>query len=303
MKEWPVYGKWTSAYLLENFPDTKFTAEAVDWPMSTYIDYLNNNSDESPLYLFDRLFAPKTGIDTDLPAHHPHAAYWTPPCFGADLFAVLGDQRPDCRWLILGPARSGSTFHKDPNATSAWNAVLTGSKYWLMFPSGGNHPPPPGIILSEDQSEITAPLSIAEYLLSFHELARQTPGAKEGICNAGEVLHVPSGWFHLVLNLDESLALTQNFVPRAKLPDVLAFLRDKREQVSGFGEDVADRAYELFVERLGEKYPEILKEGLEKLEEREGPGKWERLTKGEGEGEGGGFSFGFGGEESDADIP
>lgn len=306
VKAWPVYGKWTSQYLLDQFPDTKFIAEAVDWPMSTYIQYINNNTDESPLYLFDRAFAPKTGIDTSLPPHHPNAAYWTPECFGLDYFSVLGDQRPDCRWMILGPGRSGSTFHKDPNATSAWNAVLTGSKYWLMFPSGANHPPPPGIILSEDQSEITAPLSIAEYLLTFHELARETPGAKEGICYAGEVLHVPSGWFHLVLNLDESLALTQNFVPRAKLADVLGFLRDQREQVSGFKDDVAEHAYELFVEKLGEQYPDVLEEGLAKLEKRGKPGKWEELTKsGNGEecGGGGGFSFGFAGDDSDADIP
>ncbi|KAJ4382927.1 hypothetical protein N0V86_002154 [Didymella sp. IMI 355093] len=306
VKAWPVYGKWTSQYLLENFPSTKFTAEAVDWPMSTYIHYINNNTDESPLYLFDRAFAPKTAIDTSLPPHHPDAAYWAPSCFGADLFSVLGASRPDSRWLILGPARSGSTFHKDPNATSAWNAVLTGSKYWLMFPSGGSHAPPPGIILSPDHSEITAPLSIAEYLLTFHELARDTPGAREGICHAGEVLHVPSGWFHLVLNLDESLALTQNFVPEARVADVLGFLRDQREQVSGFKEDVAERAFELFVEKLGEQRPEVLEEGLARLERRgkQGRGKWEELTKGaEEESGGGGFSFGFAGDDSDADIP
>lgn len=272
--------------------------------MSTYISYINNNTDESPLYLFDRAFAPKTNIDITLPPHHPSAAYWTPSCFGPDLFSVLGPSRPDCRWLILGPGRSGSTFHKDPNATSAWNAVLTGSKYWLMFPSGGAHAAPPGIILSEDHSEITAPLSIAEYLLTFHELARATPGAKEGICCAGEVLHVPSGWFHLVLNLDESLALTQNFVPEARVADVLGFLRDQREQVSGFRDEVAETAYELFVERLGAEHPEILEEGLAKLERRskQGRGKWEALTKGaEEESGGGGFSFGFAADDSDAD--
>ncbi|KAF1959089.1 Clavaminate synthase-like protein [Byssothecium circinans] len=302
VKEWPIYGKWTLEYLLKEYPDVKFRAEAVDWPMSKYMNYVSNSSDESPLYLFDRAFVEKTGITVGREA--PDAAYWAPDCFGEDLFSVLGEDRPDSRWMIMGPRRSGSTFHKDPNATTAWNAVLTGSKYWLMFPKSST--PPPGVILSDDHSEITSPLSIAEYLLTFHALARETPGCREGICYAGEVLHVPSGWFHLVLNLEDSLALTQNFVPRKKLPDVLGFLRDQRDQVSGFKDDVCDRAYELFVERLQGTHPEILEEGLAELEKKgkNGRGKWEQLTKGDAEEESGGFSFGFGGDDDDdVEVP
>lgn len=274
--------------------------------MRKYMAYMRNSSDESPLYLFDRSFAEKTQITVGSDA--PDAAYWAPSCFGDDLFTVLGEHRPDSRWMILGPKRSGSTFHKDPNATNAWNAVLTGSKYWLMFPSSSTLPPPPGVILSDDHSEITSPLSIAEYLLTFHELARETPGCREGICYAGEVLHVPSGWFHLVLNLEDSLALTQNFVPRKKLPDVLGFLRDQRDQVSGFKEDVCDRAFELFVERLRETHPDLAEQGLAELEKKakKGRTKWEELTKGPAdgeEGESGGFSFGFGFGGDDEEIP
>lgn len=113
-----------------------------------------------------------------------------------------------------------------------------------------------------------------------------------------------------MLNLDESLALTQNFVPRKKLPDVLAFLRDQRAEVSGFRDDVCERAYEVFVERLRDECPEVLEEALAELQRRgkKGRGKWEELTKGgeeEGEEESGGFSFGFGGDDDDddADIP
>lgn len=59
-----------------------------------------------------------------------------------------------------------------------------------MFPPDS---PPPGVYVSEDQSEVTSPLSIAEWFVSFHKEARKMPGCVEGICQAGEILHVPSG--------------------------------------------------------------------------------------------------------------
>lgn len=179
------------------------------------------------------------------------AVYWPPECFGKDLFELLGEERPAHRWLIVGPKRSGSTFHKDPNGTSAWNAVLEGSKYWIMFPPTAQVP---GVYVSEDSSEVTSPLSIAEWLLEFHAEARALPGCVEGVCRAGEILHVPSGWWHLVVNLEAGIALTQNFVPESHLADVLCFLKDKPDQVTGFKKDIED-PYDLFVERLGLAYP------------------------------------------------
>lgn len=267
---------------------------------------MDNSSDESPLYLFDRAFVEKMNIKVG--RQHADAAYWIPDCFGDDLFAVLGDKRPDSRWLIVGPEKSGSTFHKDPNATSAWNAVLRGSKYWILFPSGLNHPPPPGVYVSEDQSEVTSPLSIAEWLIGFHAEARKMPGCLEGICGEGEVLHVPSGWWHLVVNLDASIAITQNFVPRSHLNAVLSFLKDKADQVSGFKKEVKD-PYATFVERMEQEHPELLKQAMLDLEKKaEGrKRKWDELVHDTAPTEeSGGFSFGFGGgegDDSDEEIP
>lgn len=49
--------------------------------------------------------------------------------FQEDFFDVLNeDQRPSFRWLIVGPERSGASWHIDPGLTSAWNTLLSGRK-------------------------------------------------------------------------------------------------------------------------------------------------------------------------------
>lgn len=291
---WPVFNDWSMKSLPEKYGNIMFRAEAVDWPLSTYIDYMESNTEESPLYLFDSQFVEKMNLTAA-----QYGDFWPPDCFGSDLFALLGDQRPDHRWLIIGPKRSGSTFHKDPNATSAWNAVIQGSKYWIMFPGGPDRPPPPGVYVSADQSEVTSPLSITEWLLNFHREAREMPGCREGICRAGELLHVPSGWWHLVVNIESSIAITQNFVPDAHLTEVLLFLRDKPEQVSGFRQDVTD-PFSLFLGALAGQYPKRAQRATEEMERKPNKRKrkWDKFVRGE-EGKGNpdkvedGFSFGF----------
>ncbi|KAK5283777.1 hypothetical protein LTR20_008544 [Exophiala xenobiotica] len=282
VKKWQVYKDWDQQSILTKHGNTSFHAEAVDWPLKTYAAYMASTRDESPIYLFDRAFVEKMGLEVG-----PHGAYTAPEAFHDDLFTLLKEQRPDHRWLIIGPERSGSTFHKDPNATSAWNAVIRGSKYWIMFPSNVL---PPGVYMSEDQSEVTSPLSIAEWLMCFHAEARSTPGCLEGICQAGEVLHVPSGWWHLVVNLDPAIAITQNFVPRAHLRSTVKFLRHRADQVSGFKNTVAN-PYALFMDRLREAHPD-----LATLVEESKKRKWDDVVHDsrQADEEQSGFSFGFG---------
>ena len=288
VKRWNIFEKWTLDDLLRNYGEIAFRAEGVDWQLKTYVEYMTNTQDESPLYLFDRSFVEKMDLQVG-----SQGAYESPQAFQEDLFALLQEERPDHRWLIIGPQRSGSTFHKDPNATSAWNAVIRGSKYWIMFPSSIL---PPGVYMSEDQSEVTSPLSIAEWLLSFHAEARNTPGCMEGICREGEVLHVPSGWWHLVVNLDPAIAITQNFVPRARVGAAVRFLRHRANQVSGFKDNVTDPCA-LFMEQLRRAHPDLAASVDDPIRKR----KWEDVVcdSDEPNREGQGFSFGFGGETDD----
>lgn len=227
---WP---SWDLQNLLGRFPDVKFRQEAVQWSLSLYAQYLAENRDESPLYLFDcNSDAMKT----------LKGEYDPPAIFKEDLFKIFNKTateqessyncRPDHAWLIVGPKRSGSTFHKDPNYTSAWNAAITGRKLWIMLPGDIT---PPGVGTDEEELEVTSPVGIAEWcILGFFNDCLKIDQCQIGITFPGEVMYVPSGWWHSVINLDNSVALTQNFVPPLKLSNALNFLKNKRDQVSGF---------------------------------------------------------------------
>ncbi|EFX00835.1 f-box and wd domain containing protein [Grosmannia clavigera kw1407] len=316
VRSWRVFADWSLDKLRSAHGSTLFRAESVDWPYALYDQYISNTTDESPLYLFDRKFAEKmklrVGQDSSS-QDDEDVAYWKPDCFGPDLFEVLGSERPAHQWLIVGPAGSGSTFHKDPNGTSAWNAVVQGAKYWILFPPAVAVP---GVFVSRDRSEVTSPLSIAEWLLAFHAEARCQAGCIEGVCRRGEILHVPSGWWHLVVNLEPGIALTQNFVSRTHLADVLLFLRDRPEQVTGFARGVVADPHGLFVERLRESaHADELRAAEAEIAWRDARRKrtWEALvgsdrTKiGADGGEekrqcteaASGFTFGFGGDDDD----
>ena len=154
-----------------------------------------------------------------------------------------------------------------------------------MFPTARGFPPPPGVFVSEDQSEVTSPVSLTEWLLGFHAEARKSKGCLEGLCHEGEVVHVPSGWWHLVVNIKPSFAITQNFVPRAHLPHALDFLKNKPDQVSGFKNDMQD-PYGTFVARLREAHPEALDEALTEMYQlHRKKRKWDEVIKNKTNGE------------------
>jgi histone arginine demethylase JMJD6 len=92
-----------------------------------FMQYLVENRDDSPLYIFDSSF------DEDGVGQRMLSSFTVPPYFRDDLFSLVGEaRRPPYRWFLVGPERSGSNLHIDPLATSAWNTLLTGVKRWSV---------------------------------------------------------------------------------------------------------------------------------------------------------------------------
>lgn len=70
-----------------------------------------------------------------------------------------------------------------------------------------------------------------------------------------------------MINLEESIAITQNYVSESNLFDVLTFLRTKPDQISGVRDRqdeavAAESMYDEFVKALEEHQPDLLERAL-----------------------------------------
>ncbi|CCW60951.1 unnamed protein product [Phytomonas sp. EM1] len=277
--------------------DIPFRCEHTNMSLDDYVRYATEQTDERPIYLFD----PEFGDALDL-----ERLYTVPAHFARDdFFSTLGpERRPKHRWLIAGPARGGSSFHVDPNYTSAWNANLTGRKRWLLFPPGV---PPPGVMPSPDMAEVATPLSLTEWLLNYYDAAEvQLRGVGyECICEPGEIMFIPSGWWHYVINLEDSVAITQNYVSECNLPSVIKFLRHMKGSISGIDEDAEgtseaaiqkrrERFADEFVAAMHRCHPAVIQRVEDQLNEEQEHRKRKRMHRVDLlEGSSDGFKFNF----------
>jgi hypothetical protein len=189
--------------------------------------YMQRNTDAFPLYIFDSKFGERIPDLLD--------DYWIPEVFWEDLYAALPDMgpasiRPPYRWILMGPARSGTPYHTDPHGTSAWNALLYGKKRWALYPpTDAGAPLPPGI----DPVTQRSSHPLLWYTNVYSTLGGGGGGQPppiEFVQEPGDFLFVPSGWWHCVLNITDTVAVTQNFVNMANLDAVIAHMLTQADE-------------------------------------------------------------------------
>lgn len=213
LNDWPAIksGLWSTERLQKRFKHSMFkigeedNGRKIRAKFKYFNDYMKNNQDDSPLYLFESGFdfAPEmAGLldDFSIPDVFPH-----------DYLNLCGkENKPPSRWFCIGPKRSGTTVHKDPLGTNAWNAVTSGLKRWVVI-----DPTIPRSLARgtkyRKKGEGTEAIDYFDLLLP--RIKSENPGIHllEGLQGPGDLIFVPGGWWHGVVNLEDSIAVTQNY--------------------------------------------------------------------------------------------
>lgn len=258
MSTWPAVseGRWTIEALLRTHAEDRFKVGEDDDGYAVYVKlkyfvrYMLETKDDSPLYVFDSSFAEREGTRA------LRSDYALPRFFTDDLFKLVGERRrPPYRWLVLGPERSGSYIHIDPLGTSAWNALLAGHKCWACFPPGT-----PKEALQPPRHE-GGREAIAWWAHVYPMLLDSVDPHLRPLTviqRPGETMFVPGGWWHVVLNLDAALAVTQNFCSRSNFDAVWAKTRVSRPRMGA-----------KFQEQLRAHAPDLYERSLVPLDETE----------------------------------
>ncbi|KAF9585296.1 hypothetical protein BGW38_003030 [Lunasporangiospora selenospora] len=203
VESWPAWQHWALDALDKKYGHLPFKVSNLDgtdeptfeMSYSDFRHYIRYTRDEDPLYLFDARFADK----------YPELAeqYKVPKYFEMDFFSLLDEEdRPPFRWILIGSQRTGAPWHTDPSGTS------------------GHDPCSP------------ERLSSARWYLDIYPYLDPESKPLEIVQHPGQTIYVPSGWWHMVLNMDDTVAVTQNFADETNLISVKASLKsDTKDEI------------------------------------------------------------------------
>lgn len=155
--------------------------------MAAYAEYLLGGAarDLSPLYIFDDKF----GTRRDAAGALFIDAMPLPAFFTADAPTATTDRPLPLRWLLVGAPGSGTPVHNHP-ATVAILVLMVGVKLWVALPP--------------DAPLVDEGLSAGAWIAAHGG----QPGAVVIVQREGETVFLPKGWYHCVLNVEPTTALS-----------------------------------------------------------------------------------------------
>ncbi|MBB6127425.1 cupin-like domain-containing protein [Mucilaginibacter lappiensis] len=199
MDNWAATTKWDSTYFKTRFTHTEGiavrnldTTDKRKMTIGDYFNYMESTDDLDPYYLKNTQFH----LETDMTKDYVVPSYFT------NCLDIIKDKLPlafQLSWMYIGSTNTFSGLHLDIFNTSAWNAVISGKKIWVFYPSEQAQYLYNGVVNPFNPD-----------LVKYPEFAK----AKPLVCvqSPGEIVFTPSGWWHAVYNEVGGVSITENYI-------------------------------------------------------------------------------------------
>ncbi|XP_074654452.1 bifunctional arginine demethylase and lysyl-hydroxylase JMJD6-like [Tubulanus polymorphus] len=219
MPKWQAFKRWNKKFFLDNYGDERIAvkavagdldkAESLAMPMKLFLQHSGEGRNSSWTYIEDELFLPNR---RELYNDMGQIIYMLDDYF--ELFPK--DIRPWNAMLLWGTAFSRSSLHIDPYNWTGTNAVFKGRKRWKLYPPGQDE-----YLYPVEGRKSNFPLDCYKYNSPIDAFGFIDPNKYRKFKKAkaiefdqlpGELLFIPTGWYHQAFNVEETVAVSSQFM-------------------------------------------------------------------------------------------
>ncbi len=200
-QDWSIKEKWNINFLRSKFQEkieVEFS-EGEGKVLQTIDSFLEENS----RYKYLRMALNQDFIETE--SNHDNIKIFN--CWYKDY--TTDKNKKSLSWLYLGNAHSYTDIHRDIWRFNSWLYLISGTKLWFIYPKSYN--------------EIIAMNKNNYGIANMDELLSQTYKPLIAVQEPGDMIYVPSNYYHFVYNVERSLAYTGNFFNETNYEDVKAY--------------------------------------------------------------------------------
>lgn len=215
-ENWSALQHWTKEELMKRYPDmvvgmgnSKELGQGGGLRRTTISDYVLNWMHTTSKYVFHTLGMPEVEnfLADCTPLPMPTRMYYE------DREAVTQSSIPeDKMWkdhlaIAIGHDAQGLTFHRHD---AAWNVVVFGTKRWILYDAERISN---SARLKSMTRDVRNPIQLdsANWIRNlYHKDDRKEEIRTHGhdcIQRAGDLMYVPRGWAHMVLNIGDTVAV------------------------------------------------------------------------------------------------
>jgi hypothetical protein len=138
----------------------------------------------------------------------------------------------DYKFVYLGPAGSYSPLHMDVLCSISWSANLTGRKHWVLFPPSAT----PGLLDTSERRLVEDVRCVDRQ--QFPHFDASWEQRVELVQEPGQLVIVPSGWYHQVHNLEQTLSINHNIINAHALNNLRTFASQEHQRVCQSLQDI-----------------------------------------------------------------